>query len=98
VGGRKIGWERVKDQEKHREQENHNVGRPDIGSERVKIGEEDISAILDTRCELTILKGNLYEKVRQRGNKYLQLPAQNLTLVMAFNEKSWQVKGHIFCL
>jgi hypothetical protein len=26
-GGRKIGLERVKDQEKRREQENHNVGR-----------------------------------------------------------------------
>jgi hypothetical protein len=29
--------ERVKDQEKRREQENHNVGRADIGSERVKL-------------------------------------------------------------
>jgi hypothetical protein len=27
VGGRKIGLERVKDQEKRREQENHNVRR-----------------------------------------------------------------------
>jgi hypothetical protein len=27
VSGRKIGLERVKDQEKRREQENHNVGR-----------------------------------------------------------------------
>jgi hypothetical protein len=35
VGGRKIGLERVKDQEKRREQENHNVGRSGIGSERV---------------------------------------------------------------
>jgi hypothetical protein len=36
VGGRKIGLESVKDQEKRREQENHNVGRSDIGSERIK--------------------------------------------------------------
>jgi hypothetical protein len=27
MGGRKIGLERVKDQEKRQEQENHNVGR-----------------------------------------------------------------------
>jgi hypothetical protein len=33
VGGRKIGLDRVKDQEKRQEQENHNVGQ---GSERVK--------------------------------------------------------------
>jgi hypothetical protein len=37
VGGRKIGLERVKDQEKRWEQENHNVGRSDVGSERVSI-------------------------------------------------------------
>jgi hypothetical protein len=35
VGGRKIGLERVEDQEKCREQEHHNVGQSDIGSERV---------------------------------------------------------------
>jgi hypothetical protein len=41
AGGRKIGLERVRDQEKLREQENHNVGRSDIGSERVKcVGSE----------------------------------------------------------
>jgi hypothetical protein len=31
-----MGLERVKDQENRREQENHNVGRSDIGSDRVK--------------------------------------------------------------
>jgi hypothetical protein len=36
VGGRKIVLEKVKDQEKRREQENHNFGRSDTGSERVK--------------------------------------------------------------
>jgi hypothetical protein len=30
---------------------------------------------------------NLYERIKQKGNKYLDLPAQNLTLVSAFNDK-----------
>jgi hypothetical protein len=38
---------------------------------------------------------NLYEKIKQRGNKYLELPAQHLTLVSAFNEKSRRVKRQI---
>jgi hypothetical protein len=50
----------------------------------IKIGEEEVSAILDTGCEQTIMKENLYEKIKQRGNKYLELPAQHLTLVSAF--------------
>jgi hypothetical protein len=37
VVGRKIGLERVIDEEKRREQENHNVGRTDVGSERVNV-------------------------------------------------------------
>jgi hypothetical protein len=49
----------------------------------IKIGEEELSAILDTGCELTIMNENLYEKMKQRGNKYLELPAQHLTLVSA---------------
>jgi hypothetical protein len=32
----------------------------------IKIGEEEVSAILDTGCELTRTKENLYEKIKQR--------------------------------
>jgi hypothetical protein len=39
VGGRKIGLESVRDQEKRREQENHNVGRGPTGSERFNVRE-----------------------------------------------------------
>ena len=36
---------------------------------------------------------NLHEKIKQRGNKYLDLPAQNFTLVSACNAKSrWVIK------
>jgi hypothetical protein len=62
----------------------------------IKIGEEVVSAILDTGCELTLMNENLYGKIKQRGNKYLELPAQHLTLVSAFNDKSRQVKRQIF--
>jgi hypothetical protein len=39
---------------------------------------------------------NLYEKIKQRGKKYLELPAQHLILVSAFNDKSRQKKEPIF--
>ena len=55
-----------------------------------------MSAILDTGCELTIMNENLYEKIRQKGNTYLELPAQHLTLVSAFNDKGKRVKKQIF--
>ena len=62
----------------------------------VRIGGEEVSAILDTGCELTLRNEDLYERIKQRGNKYLELPAQHLTLVSAFNDKSRRVKRHIF--
>jgi hypothetical protein len=62
----------------------------------IEIGEEEVSAILDTGCELTLMNGNLYEKIKQRGNKYLELPTQNITLVSAFNDKGRRVKRQIF--
>ena len=34
--------------------------------------------------------------IKQRGNKYLEIPAQHLTLVSTFNNKSRQVKRQIF--
>jgi hypothetical protein len=63
---------------------------------KIKIGEEEVSTILDAGCELTLMKENLYEKIKQRGNKYLELPAQHLTLVSALNDKSRWVKRQIF--
>ena len=64
----------------------------------IEIVEEEDSAILDTGCELTLMNENLYEKIKQRGSKYLQLPAQHLTLVSAFNNKSRRVKDRFLCL
>jgi len=60
------------------------------------MGGEEVSAILDKGCELTVMNEDLYERMKQRGNKYLELPAQHLTLVSAFNDKSRRVKRQIF--
>jgi hypothetical protein len=62
----------------------------------VKIGEIEVLAILDTGCELTIMNQSLYEKIQQKGSQYLELPAQHLTLVSAFNDKGKRVKKQIF--
>jgi len=62
----------------------------------VGIGGEELSAILDTGCELTLMNEDLYERIKQRGSKYLELPAQHLTLVSAFKDKSRRVKRQIF--
>jgi hypothetical protein len=69
---------------------------PDCSRITIKIGEEEVSAILDTGCELTLMNANLHEKIKQRGNKYLELPAQHLTLVSAFNDENQRVKRQIF--
>ena len=33
----------------------------------IKIGGKAVSAILDTGCQLTCMKENLYKKIKQRG-------------------------------
>jgi hypothetical protein len=57
----------------------------------IKIGEEKVSAILDTGCELTLMNGNLCDIIKQRGNKYIELPA-DLTLLSAFIDESRRVR------
>ena len=52
----------------------------------VRVGGEEVLAILNTGCELTLMNEDLYEKIKQKGNNYLELPAQHLTLVSAFND------------
>jgi hypothetical protein len=58
----------------------------------VRIGGVMTSAILDSGCELTLVSEELYNKIKQQGNQYLDLPAQHLTLVSAFNDKSRRIK------
>ena len=56
-----------------------------------------LSAIRDTACELTLMNEDLCERIKQRGNKYLELPAQHLTLVSAFDDNSRRVNEADFC-
>jgi hypothetical protein len=62
----------------------------------IKIWEKEVSAVLDSGCELNLMNESLYEIIKQRGNKYIELPAQHLTLVSAFNDKCRRVKRQIF--
>ena len=56
------------------------------------IGGEEFSALSDTGCELSILKEQLYDKLRPLGLNCLELPTQHLNLVHAFNERSKRIR------
>ena len=56
------------------------------------IGGEEVSALLDTGCELSILNEQLYNKLRLLGLNCLELPTQHLNLVSAFNERSKRIR------
>ena len=59
---------------------------------KIRIGGEEVSALLDTGCELSILNEQLYNKVRFLGLNCLELPTQHLNLVSAFNERSKRIR------
>ena len=61
---------------------------------KIMIGREEVSALLDTGCELSILNEQLYNKLRLLGLNCLELPMQDLNLVSAFNEKSKRIRKH----
>jgi hypothetical protein len=52
------------------------------------IGGEDITALLDTRCGMSILNEQLCNKLRLLGLNCLELPRQRLNLVSELNERS----------
>jgi len=59
---------------------------------QIKIAGEEIQALIDKGCEMSILNENLYNKLRQSGLQSLELPTQHVNLVSAFNYKSKRVK------
>jgi hypothetical protein len=59
---------------------------------KVTIGSEEITAILDTGCELCLMSQDLYDKLRATGMRNLELPVQNMKLVSAFNDRARKVK------
>jgi hypothetical protein len=59
---------------------------------KIRIGGEEVSALLDTGCELSILNEQLYNKLRLILLNCLELPTQHLNLVSAFNERSKRIR------
>ena len=59
---------------------------------RIKIAGEEIKALIDTGCEMSILNEYLYNKLKHASLKCLELPTQHVNLLSAFNDKSKRVK------
>jgi len=59
---------------------------------QIKTEGEEIKAPIDTGCEMSILNENAYNKLRHARLQFLELPAQNVNLASAFNNKSKSVK------
>jgi hypothetical protein len=59
---------------------------------QIKIAGEEIEALIDTGCEMSIPNENLYNKLRHAGLQCLELPTQHVNLVSAFNDRSKRVK------
>jgi hypothetical protein len=55
---------------------------------KIMIDGEEVSALLDTGCELSILK----KQLRLIGLNCLELPTQHLNLVSAFNDRRKRIK------
>ena len=58
---------------------------------KVTIGNEEITAILDTGCELCLISQDLYNEIRNNGMRNLELPVQNMKLVSAFKDRARKV-------
>jgi len=59
---------------------------------QIKIAGEEIQALIDTGCEMSILNEGLYNKLRHAGLQCLELPTQHVNLISAFSNKSKRVK------
>ena len=57
-----------------------------------KILDQEIFALFDTGCELSIVTEHLYNRLRHEGLKCFWLPTQHVNLLSAFNKKSNRTK------
>jgi len=62
---------------------------------QIKIAGEEIQALTDTRCKMSILNKNFYNKLRHAGLQCVELPTQHVNLVSAFSNKSKRVKKQV---
>jgi len=53
---------------------------------------QEIFALIDTGCELSIMNEHLYNRLRHEGLKCLELPTQHINLLSAFSKKSNRIK------
>jgi hypothetical protein len=58
----------------------------------IKILDQEIFALIDTGCELSIMNEHLYNRSQHEGFKCFELPTQHVNLLSAFNKKSNRVK------
>jgi hypothetical protein len=58
----------------------------------IQILGQDIYALIDTGCELTIMNEHLYHKLRHEGLESYELPTQHVNLIGAFSKKSNRVR------
>ena len=58
----------------------------------INIAGEEIFAVIDTGCEMSIFSEHLYNRLRHVGLDCLELPTQHINLVSAFNNKSRRVR------
>jgi hypothetical protein len=59
---------------------------------QIRILDQEINALIDTGCEISIMNEHIYKGFRHEGLKCLELPAQNINLVSAFSRKSNRIK------
>jgi hypothetical protein len=58
----------------------------------INIADEEIFALIDTGCEMSIFNENLYNRLRHVGLDCLELQTQHIKLVSVFNNKSRRVR------
>jgi predicted aspartyl protease len=58
---------------------------------QIKIAGEEIQALIDTGCEMSILNEGLYTKLRHAGLQCPELPTQHVNLISAFSNRSKRV-------
>jgi hypothetical protein len=58
----------------------------------IKILDQEIFALIDMGCELSIMNEHLYSRLQHEGLKCFELPTQHVYLLSAFNKKSNRVK------
>jgi hypothetical protein len=58
----------------------------------IKIIDQEIFALIDMGCELSIINEHLSNKLQHEGLKCFELPTQHVNLVSVFNKKSNRVR------